>query len=284
MPNFNAGRLQKLRKSDGTDGLVNFGTAHVNISSSTDAYFFANGDETLDRIDDVIFSSFHFSYLSVSTYSAQTGTITLPSRTAVFSGGDKKSDPIPQPYFGVAEYLITSHGKNYIPAFAAFDTTRSKPMGGTQIYSYGTSYRFISLALDGTNIYARETFGVGGTDLPSESLSFSFLIFDQGIETTTSYSEDPLLIQSDRVVFGSGKFDTDFNYLYSDSNSNFRINEQGGLRNMFRTSLPWYCTLEVVQDESVDFSVTGSVPAFEPLRDDFEYPSITGKTSGVSLP
>lgn len=284
MPNFNAGRIQKLRKTDGTDQYINFGSAHVNISKSTDSFFFANNEQMLERIDDVIFSSYWFNYLSVSTLSIQNESITLPSRTAVFSGGDKKSDPIPQPYFGIAEYYLGSHGKDYVPAFAAFDTVRNKPFGGVQAISYGTSFRLISFAMTTSRIYVRESYGVGATNLPSETLSLSFLIFDQGLETTTSYTDDPLLITQNKVVFGSGKFNTDFNYVYSDPYSNYRINEQGGLRNMHRTSLPWYATLEIVNDGSVVTSVTGSTPAFAPLREDFEYPSITGKTSGVALP
>lgn len=282
MPNFSAGATQKLRKTDGTDILVSFGTTpHVNISKTTDNYLF-QGTDLLSRIDDVIFSSFWFNYLSVSDYSIQSGTVTLPQRNVVTVSSGKSSSHV-KPYYGVYESLLYSHNRGYYPAFAAFDENLGRPLGGTQIYYNGTSHRFLSIAVSTTGIYLREAYGVGSSSLPQVSFSFKFLVFDQGIDEQYSYSGDPLLIEPNKVVFGGGKFNTDYNILYQNNSSNFRINQNAGIKNNTRSSLPFGVKIQIVEDSTVTFSVEGSTPSFS-HNTNFEDPVCDGTTIGVSLP
>lgn len=285
MAEFHAGTTQKLTKADGTTGLVNFGSPHVNISRVNESYFFQSQANTIDRIDDVSFTSYWFDYLSVSTSVTYNNSISLPSRSANYVSGSKKSSGYYQPYFGVTEYNVYSHGLGYVPVFMAFDQVNARPIGGMQIYTSGNSYRFLSLAASSTNIYLREAYGVYDTNLPAVSFSLDFLIFDQGLDQTFTYSGDGLYISPTRAVFGQGKFDTDYNYVYQDAGSNFRLSQQGGIINTVSTNSPYIAKIEIYEDSSLIYNYAGAVnPTFATWATAFEDSSCTGTTTGVSLP
>lgn len=201
----------------------------------------ASANSVYDKLDDIIWSSWHFDYLEHKyvddTQGSSQGNVILNSHAVQFSGG-KDSNNIP--YTTTQDYTIVSFSTisqtfSYPPLFTLKSSTYPS-IGSQLILKYGNdSYRILTPYSSTTELKFREVVYVGNTAVPQLNLgNIQYNLIQTGSQASLAYDTDTndLLINDSRVKIGEGKkaqnnqtvlFDSDKDYLQKNNSGDIEF-------------------------------------------------------------
>lgn len=203
-------------KADGATGKVAIYT--VEDTAIDDAPFTAPLSN-LSRVE------FHSDLDYVRVNSVQTGTLNLPSRAKGF--------PV------TARHNLFAHGLGYQPmvmGYAELDSTYTLSLlgsvilyGSNDFFTVGSNpgadgwFRSVQLGADTTYVYLHEysllpRSGTTRPDFPAQTLDWTVMVTSRNMDSSTGNDNTAshpsnLYISPSRVVFGRGKFDTDYRHI-----------------------------------------------------------------------
>lgn len=270
---------------------LDFGSPHMIISKSDDGLdgpIFLNTQSIIANTDKIMFDSYHFEYLRID----QTipFTITLNNHIGTYVSGGKKSSAYWQPVSGVDTFTIASHDRADVPAI--FATGNGKVLS-TAIYGYGTSLRTLTMYADASSVYLKDFYLAVETEIPSVVLSGTVYILKSSLSSGGgSYTPSVygLYLTPTRSIFGQGKFDSDYNYLYVNPQGS-KLTRQSAFKAQYGfryagaggSDSSWNNSFSVLEDGVVVYNVNNIVVANSNMID--RLPStVVGATMGVSVP
>lgn len=279
---------------------INYPEPHVHITNSFDGIdgFLYNQTEVFKNIDKVKFDTYWFSYLQVDDI--RTFTVNLPARQGTNVSGGKKGGSWWQPNSGANEILLFNHGRQDVPAFLATSTGGS--VLSNSVVTYADSIRIITLTANSVGVFLKENYIALSTVIPAQTISGSVAVLNASLQggptgfyTASNYG---MYVNSTRAIFGFGKFDSNYNYLYADPNG-FKMYRGSGLysRVAFRpkyysdgvnintSQSSWNNSIQVLENSvalfTADNVVSGLTPSWSEL---IPRNQVTGNTTSVNIP
>lgn len=269
---------------------LNFGSPHMIISKSVDGKdlnIFQTNSQVLTNSDKIVFDSYHFDYLRIDQ--AIAFSINLPSRVGTYTDGGKKGSSYWTPVAGATTYFLGLHGRADVPAIFA---TGNGNILSSALYGYGNSLRTITIYATSSGIYLKESYIAVQTEIPASTLNGVVYVLKSSLTSSTgNYTPSiyGLYTNSARTIFGQGKFDSDYNYVYTDP-SGFKLTRQSSFRTKygFRLGNPgytssWNNSFSVMQDGAAVYNVNNITIANNDMIDLVPETS-TGSTMGISVP
>ena len=199
----------------------------------------ASANSVNNKLDDIIWSSWHFDYFEHITVgdTSATGSVILNNYPVAFSGG---KDSFNIPYTQYADYDIVSFSTlnktfSHPPLFTLKSSTYPS-IGSQLILKYGNdSYRILTPYSSTTKLRFREVVYVSNTAVPQLNLgNIQYNLIQTGSNASLVFDTDTndLLMNDSRVKIGTGKkaqnnqsvlFDSDKDYLQKNSSGDIEF-------------------------------------------------------------